>query len=136
MHVQPLGEEDPLEKEMATHSRILFWTIPRTKEPGRLWSIGLQRVRHDLATKPLSPVLKHVCFFSKDFFLMRAIFKVFIEFVTISLLFMFWLFGHEACRIFDPQPEIATAPPTLEGGVLTTGSPRKSPKHVFLIKAF
>ena len=63
MHVQSLGEEDPLEKEMATHSRILVWTIPRTKEPGRLWSIGLQRVRHDLVTKSLSPFLKHVCLF-------------------------------------------------------------------------
>jgi len=34
--VQSLGQEDPLEKEMATHSRILAWRIPRTEEPGRL----------------------------------------------------------------------------------------------------
>ena len=34
--VQSLGQEDPLEKEMATHSRILDWRIPRTEEPGRL----------------------------------------------------------------------------------------------------
>ena len=126
MHVQPLGEEDPLEKEMATHSRILFWTIPRTKEPGRLWSIGLQRVRHDLATKPLSPVLKHVCFFSKDFFLMRTIFKVFIEFVTILLLFMFWIFGHQACGFLVPRTGIEPSTPELEGEVLTSGAPRES----------
>ena len=50
--VQPLGQEDPLEKEMATHSSILAWRIPRTEEPGRLQSMGSQRVRHDLATKP------------------------------------------------------------------------------------
>ena len=43
--VQSLGQEDPLEKEMATHSSILAWKIPWTKEPGRLQSIGLQRVR-------------------------------------------------------------------------------------------
>ena len=45
--VQSLGWEDPLEKEMATHSSILAWEIPRTEEPGGLQSIGLQRVRHD-----------------------------------------------------------------------------------------
>ena len=38
--VQPLGQEDPLEKEMATHSSILAWRIPWTEEPGRLQSIG------------------------------------------------------------------------------------------------
>ena len=41
------GSEDPLEKEMATHSSILAWRIPRTEEPGGLQSMGLQRVRHD-----------------------------------------------------------------------------------------
>ena len=40
--VQSLGQEDPLEKEMATHSSILAWTIPWTKEPDRLQSMGLQ----------------------------------------------------------------------------------------------
>ena len=40
--VQFLGWEDPLEKEMATHSSILAWRIPRTEEPGRLQSMGLQ----------------------------------------------------------------------------------------------
>ena len=37
-----LGQEDPLEKEMATHSSILAWKIPQTKEPDRLWSMGSQ----------------------------------------------------------------------------------------------
>ena len=45
--VQPLGQEDPLEKEMATHSSILAWKIQWTEEPGRLQSMGLQGVRHD-----------------------------------------------------------------------------------------
>ena len=44
--VQSLGQTDPLEKEIATHSSILAWEIPRTEEPGRLQSIRLQRVRH------------------------------------------------------------------------------------------
>ena len=45
--VQSLDQEDPLEKGMATHSRILAWRIPWTEEPGGLQSMGLQRVRHD-----------------------------------------------------------------------------------------
>ena len=44
---QSLGREDPLETEMATHSSTLAWKIPWTEEPGRLQSIGLQRVGHD-----------------------------------------------------------------------------------------
>ena len=42
-----LGREGPLEKGLATHSSILAWRIPRTEEPGRLPSMGLQRVGHD-----------------------------------------------------------------------------------------
>ena len=45
------GLEDPLEKEVATHSNILVWKIPWTEEPGRLQRLGSQRVRHDLTTK-------------------------------------------------------------------------------------
>ena len=45
--VQSLGQEDLLKKEMATHSSILAWKIPSMVEPGRLQSMGLQRVRHD-----------------------------------------------------------------------------------------
>ena len=45
--VQSLGQEDFLEKEMATHSSILAWKIPSMEEPGRLQSMGSQRVRHD-----------------------------------------------------------------------------------------
>ena len=44
--VPSLGREDPLEKEVATHSSIFAWKIPWTEEPGRLRSMGLQRVRH------------------------------------------------------------------------------------------
>ena len=48
--VQSLGQEDPLEKEMATHSSTLAWKIPRSEEPGRLQSIGSQRARHNWVT--------------------------------------------------------------------------------------
>ena len=45
--VQPLGWEDPLEEEMATHSSVLAWRIPGTGEPVGLPSVGSHRVRHD-----------------------------------------------------------------------------------------
>ena len=45
--VQSLDWEGPLEKEMATHSRIFAWIIPWTEDPGELQSMGSQRVRHD-----------------------------------------------------------------------------------------
>ena len=51
--VQSLSQEDLLEKEMATHSSILAWRIPWTKEPGGLQSMGSQRVRHDWETEHL-----------------------------------------------------------------------------------
>ena len=57
MWARSLGQEDPLEKEMATHFSILDWRIPQTKEPGRLQSMGPQTVRHILGTKQQQTVL-------------------------------------------------------------------------------
>ena len=54
--VQSLVQEDPLEKEMATHSSILAWEIPWTEEPGGLQSMGSQK-SHDLGTKQQQPLL-------------------------------------------------------------------------------
>ena len=51
MQVRFLGQEDPLEEEMATHDSILAWRIPWTEEPGRLESMELQKVKHDFATE-------------------------------------------------------------------------------------
>ena len=48
--VHSLGQADPLEKEMATHSSILAWEIPWMEEPGELQSMGSQRVEHDSMT--------------------------------------------------------------------------------------
>ena len=49
--VRSLGQEEPLEKEMATHSSVLAWKIPWTEKPGELQSMGLKRDGHDLTTK-------------------------------------------------------------------------------------
>ena len=54
--VLSLGQEDPLEKERATHSSILVWEMPWTEEPGYLQSTGLHRVGHSLAAKPPPPL--------------------------------------------------------------------------------
>ena len=61
--VLSLGCKDHLGKEMATHSSILAWRIPWTEEPLRLWSVGLQRVRHDWASNTLT----FNCFISLSF---------------------------------------------------------------------
>ena len=53
--LQFLVWEDPLEKEMATHSSLLAWKIPWTEEPGGLQAMGSQRVGHNLATKQQKP---------------------------------------------------------------------------------
>ena len=65
--VQSMGREDPLEKEMVTHSSILAWKIPWTEKSGRLQSMGSQRVGHDWATslsfflydKPADDIILH-----------------------------------------------------------------------------
>ena len=64
--VWSLGWEDPLEKDMVTHSSILAWKIPWTEEPGRLQSVGSQRVRHDWATNTFTNTFttkyKQICY--------------------------------------------------------------------------
>ena len=57
MQVQPLGWEDPLEKEMTIHSRILVWEIPWTEEPGRLQSMVLQKSQIRLSNQTTTMLL-------------------------------------------------------------------------------
>ena len=75
--VQSLGQEDPLEKEMATHSSILAWRIPWMEEPGGLQSTGLQRVGHNWATSlhfmpPFNPYLNLI----KPMFILISLKKI------------------------------------------------------------
>ena len=79
--VQSLGREDPLEKEMATHSSILAWRIPWTEEPDGLQSMGSQRVRHDWATS-LSFLLLHL--WSWGIFGLQWIFVCFVVVLSLS----------------------------------------------------
>ena len=66
--VWSLGQEDPMQKGMATHSSILAWRIPWTEEPGRLQSMGLQRIRHDLATNTNTYIYAYCTWISVFFF--------------------------------------------------------------------
>ena len=56
MKVLSLGQEDPLKKEMATHSSISAWEMLQTRKPNRLQSVGLERVGNDLATEQRTKV--------------------------------------------------------------------------------
>ena len=60
--VQSLGWEDPLKKEMATHSSFLAWETPWTEEPGRLQSTGLQRIGHNLGNNDSEGFIGQVTF--------------------------------------------------------------------------
>ena len=64
--VQSLGQEDPMEKGMATHSGILAWETPWTEKPGGLHSVGSQRVGHDWATFALAFLYKKSHHFTGD----------------------------------------------------------------------
>ena len=87
--IQSLGWEEPLEKEMATHSSILAWITPWTEEPGRLQCMRLQRVRHDWARMHWSYSLCNL----KDFFFGRSLCA--------------------ACKILVPWRGIEPVPPAL-----------------------
>ena len=56
-----LGQEDPLEKGMATHSSILVWKTPQVEEPGKLQAMGSQRVAHDRVTNTSTSLLHRLC---------------------------------------------------------------------------
>ena len=101
--VQSLGQEDTLEKEMATHSSTLAWKIPWMEEPERLQSMVSQRVRHNWATSLsfsffLSYKLKYqqIIF---SFFWSRPFLKSWLNLLYYRFCFMFRFFGHEACGI-------------------------------------
>ena len=64
--IQSLGQEDPPEKGMVMHSRILAWRIPWTEEPGRLPSMGSQRARHNLAMTQQSQIFWGLTFLVQD----------------------------------------------------------------------
>ena len=89
--VWTLGWEDPLEKEMATHSSILAWRIPWTEEPGGLPSTGLQRVGHDWATSLHFNLLEPQCYYFQSTVLLTLFLSFTFPFTNffISVLFKY-----------------------------------------------
>ena len=83
MWVWSLGHEDPLEKEMATHSSVFAWEIPWTEEPGGLQSKGSQRVKHDWAsmhaTMTLNKDLKNIYTRSHSYIDLKVLFTLAVE---------------------------------------------------------
>ena len=95
-----LGQEDPLEKEMATHSSILAWRIPWTEQPDRLQFMGVARIGHDLAAKlPLPrmhPLTMSLCLTPPNcmelFYIVKLImFPLWLAIVIIFFFFFVWL---------------------------------------------
>ena len=80
--VRSLGREDPLEKEMTTHSSILAWGIPQTEEPGRLQSMGSQIVGHNWATNTFT-------------------FTIFMRFLHIALVNLSFGSSHLNCPLYN-----------------------------------
>ena len=103
-----LGQEDPLEKEMATLSSILAWKIPWTEEPGRLQSIGSQRVGHDWATS-LSFFTDFLVHLHCDFWLFIVFeelthFLHVVKFINIKFFTEFPYYPLDACRVCRDIP--------------------------------
>ena len=111
--VQSLGREDPLEKEMATHSSIHAWKIPWTEEPGGLQCMGSQRVGHNWATSL--------------FFITGSLCLLIIS-LTCLIAFSFFVFVHVACGILVPPTRDWTQALDSEiTRVLTTRPPENPP---------
>ena len=73
-----------------------------------------------------------IIYFFKHFFRCGPFLKSLLNLLQYCFCFMFWFFGREACGILAPRLGIKPAPPALEGEVLTTGPPGKSPAHLLL----
>ena len=99
--VWSLGWEDPLEKEMTTHSSILSCRIPWTEEPGRLQSMGLQRVGHDWATSLASLTACYICHYVLCIFSIKTPWEQFILCCCCSV----------ACRTLRPHGLLHTRLP-------------------------
>ena len=102
MQAQSLGQESPLEKEMAPHSSTLAWKIPWTEEPGGLQSMWSQRVGHDQSDLACKQHLLNMGFYSPWDCK---------ELGMAEYCFCFTLFyGREACEILVPHPGLEPAP--------------------------
>ena len=94
--VRILGREDPLEKEMTSHSHTLAWKIPRAEKPGKLQSMGLQRAIHNRATSLMG----------LGFFLILSVFGFLVLdicfFPQVRKVFSHYLFEYNFCLFLFP----------------------------------
>jgi len=107
--------------------------IPRAEDPGETIWPCLPALKQDpWEESNQAEQREHSSFFSVFFFFfwMWTILKVFIEFVSILLLFIFWFFGYEACGVLAPWPGMEPTPPALEGKVLNSRVPPGTSQEV------
>ena len=117
--VWSLGQGDPLEKEMATHSSILAWRIPWTEEPGGLQSIGRKESDTTEVTEhSFSELL------ASHRFLLQS--KISASFGFLSFFFFFSRLHHTACQMSVPWPRMEPVPHQWKPWILTTRQPGNS----------
>ena len=116
-----LGQEDPLEKGMATHSSTLAWRIPWREQPGRLQSMGSLRVGHDWATSLHFTSLHFTSLLKMESYSVHfCVWSLWLHCVVFFC--VFW--PHQvACVISGPQPGRESVPLQQKCVVLTTGPP-------------
>ena len=93
--VQSLGQEDPLEKEITAHSNILVLEMPWTEKPGGLQSMGLPRVRHNLATKEQQNGISHTSLPLNTSLLLVFIFYLFFFFLVFKIIVLKTVYSGE-----------------------------------------
>ena len=92
IQIRSLGWEDLLEEEKTTHSNILAWEIPWTEEPGRLQSMGLQRVGSDLATKQQQQYIYILGIYMYIYIVYICVY-IYIMYIYMCVLFMYTYTG-------------------------------------------
>ena len=130
--VWSLSQEDPLEKGITIHSSILTWRIPWIEEPGRLQSMGSQRVRHDWATNTFTfQMCVCVCVCMLSCSVMLDICVCIYIYIYIYIHTHTWLHmwpHHTASGILVPQPGIRHAPSVLEAQSFSHWTTREVPR--------
>ena len=135
--VRSLGWEDPLEESMATHSSVLAWRIPidrgawqatDCKESDTTEQLKYSTARdHIVIRGPQSVCRTPGVNVSSDPLSSRSFLKFLLNLLQYCFCFMYWFFSQESCGTLASQPGIKPTPLVLEGEVLTTETPGKSP---------
>ena len=99
--VWPLGQEDPLEQQMTTHSSILAWKIPQTEESDRAQSMGLQRVRQNWQDTSNVYINLYICIYIYIYIYICRYVCIYVWFLTLKLIkYIYSIFGFKLVFFF------------------------------------